>query len=217
MTGALIAVSIALAVALVTLGAEYLRYRRRRPARVASSGPHRILFPFLGQALSPRALDAALRIAVAEDATLVPVFLASVPLDLPLDAALPRQSQIAMPLQEVIEQRATKFGVAVDARVRRGRSARHALRQAISEERFDRIVVAAAANGEAGFDPEDVAWLLGNARDAEIAVLRASRQDLNREYGKGASRSRRRPEPSRRSRAGGHAGYAGSRGAISRG
>ena len=39
-----------------------------------------------------RALDAALRLAHAEDATLVPIFLARVPLHLPLDAPLPRQS-----------------------------------------------------------------------------------------------------------------------------
>jgi hypothetical protein len=127
-------------------------------------------------ALSPRALDAALRLAHAEDATLVPVFLARVSLDLPLDTPLPRQSAIAVPLQEAIEQRATEFGVAVDARVERGRTYRHALRQTIATERFDRIVIAATTQDAAGFNADDVRWLLGNA-PGEIVVLRTSNDE----------------------------------------
>jgi hypothetical protein len=50
-------------------------------------------------------------------------------------------------VQEAIEQCATKFGVPVDARVQRGRTNRHVLRQAIEQERFDRVVIAAAAKG----------------------------------------------------------------------
>jgi hypothetical protein len=121
--------------------------------------------------LSQRALEAALRLAVAEQATLVPVFLARVSLDLPLDAPLPRQCSMAVPLLEAIEQRATEAGVPVDSRIERGRNHRHALRQAIANERFDRIVMAAASQGSPGFDADDVAWLLGNA-PGEIAVLR---------------------------------------------
>jgi hypothetical protein len=176
MTVALIAVIVVLVGALVALSAVHFEYRTRRPSRVPVTGTRRILFPFLAYALSPRALDAALRLANAEDATLVPVFLARVSLHLPLDTPLPRQSAIALPLQEAIEQRATAFGVPVDARIERGRTDRHALRAAIETERFDRIVIAAAAHGNPGFDPDDVAWLLDNA-PGEIVVLRPAVQE----------------------------------------
>ena len=135
----------------------------------------RILFPFVAQGLSTRALDAALRLADAEDATLVPIFIALVPARLPLDATLTRQCAIAIPLQEAIEQRATEFGVPVDARIQRGRTHRHALKQTIDQERFDRIVIAARANGTPGFDADDVAWLLNHAA-GEIVVLRPSKE-----------------------------------------
>ncbi len=131
----------------------------------------RILFPFDAHGLSNSALDAALRLARAEGGTLVPVFLARVPLQLPLDAALPRQSQLAVQMQEAVEQRAARQGVAVDSRIERGRSYRHALRQTIANERFDMIVLAAAAGRGAGFGASDVAWALANA-PGEIVVLR---------------------------------------------
>ncbi len=171
MTAVLIGVVVVLAVGLAVLGYTHLNYRVRRPSRPPITGTRRILFPFVAHALSARALDAALRLASAENATLVPVFLCRVSLDLPLEVSLPRQSGVAIPLQEAIEQRAAAFGVPVDARIERGRSYRHALRQALSEERFDRIVIAAAPQGGAGFDAEDVAWLLDNA-PGEIVVLR---------------------------------------------
>jgi hypothetical protein len=176
-TALLIALVVVLAVGLAALAAVHFDYRSRRPSRVPVTGTRRILFPFVANALSPRALDAALRLARAEDATLVPVFLARVSLHLPLDAPLPRQSAIAIPLQEAIEHRATKFGIPVDARIERGRTYRHALRQTIANERFDRIVIAAAAHGSPGFDPDAVAWLLDNA-PGEIVVLRPSTQEL---------------------------------------
>jgi hypothetical protein len=130
-----------------------------------------VLFPFTGLGLASDALGSALRLARAEGGTLVPVFLARVPLRMPLDSPLPRQSKIAIPLQEAIEQRALSFGVPVDSRIERGRSYRHALRQMIEHERFDRIVLAAAAGKGPGFDADDVAWLLANA-PGEIVVLR---------------------------------------------
>jgi hypothetical protein len=171
MNAVLIVVVIILAVALVALGAEYLRYRRRRPNKLPNTGARRILFPYVADALSQRALDAALRLASAEDATLVPVFLARVSMHLPLDTPLPRQCALAIPLQEAIEQRAIAAGVPIDARIERGRTYRHALRQTIANERFDRVVIAAAAHGSAGFEPDDVAWLLANV-PGEIVVLR---------------------------------------------
>jgi hypothetical protein len=85
----------------------------------------------------------------------------------------------------------------------RGRNRRHALRQAIAEENFDRIVIAASAQGSHGFDPDDVAWLLANA-PGEIVVLRPSAEDQSVDSaGLGRSRkgSARRPAWNRR---GGH-------------
>lgn len=171
----IIAVAV-LALALAALATAHFRSGARRPARVQARGSRRILFPFVAYGLSNRALDAALRLARAEDATLVPVFLARVALDLPLDAPLPHQSEVCLPLQEAIEQRASGFGIPVDSRIERGRTYRHALREAIDHERFDRIVVSAASNGSPGFNPEDVAWLLDNA-PGEIIVLRPGSSD----------------------------------------
>jgi nucleotide-binding universal stress UspA family protein len=190
--------------ALAALAAVHFDLLGRRRGRSTGRGPRRILFPFVASALSSRALDAALRLARAEDATLVPVFLARVSLKLPLDAPLPRQSAIAIPLQEAIEQRATAFEIPIDARIERGRTYRHALRQTITHERFDRIVIAASSHGNPGFDPDDVAWLLANA-PGEIVVLRPSvdeqiglppvRRSGRRPRGRARARARSREQP----------------------
>jgi hypothetical protein len=192
-TVALLGVVIALALSLTGLAVTHLRYRRQPEKRLPAAGGRRILFPFIANALSPRALDASLRLARAEEATLVPVFLARVPLQLPLDTPLPRQSNIAIPLQEAIERRATKFGVPIDARIERGRTYRHALRQTMDHERFDRIVIAAAAHNNPGFGPEDVAWILENA-PGEILVLRPDHDEVlavpTKKLGKSTRRGR---------------------------
>ncbi len=173
MTIVLIVLVVILAAAVIALALRRFDPRGRSRSAPPLTGKGRILFPFVAEALSPRALDAALRLARAEEATLVPVFLARVPLRLPLDAPLPRQSEVVLPLQEAIEQRANRFGVPVDARIERGRTYRHALRRTIEHERFDRIVIAATPHGSTGgFDPDDVAWLLDNVRAGEIIVLR---------------------------------------------
>jgi hypothetical protein len=151
-------------------------YRNRRPSRPPATGTRRILFPFIANALSTRALDASLRLARAEDATVVPVFLARVSLHLPLDTPLPRQCNTAIPLQEAIEQRAAAFGIAVDSRIERGRTYRHALRYTIENERYDRIVIAASAPGSPGLHADDVAWLLDTA-PGEIVVLRPDQDE----------------------------------------
>jgi len=177
MTAVLVIVVIVLVLSLTGLSAAHMRYRRHPAVRLPAAGGRRILFPFIANALSPRALDASLRLAGAEEATLVPVFLARVSLQLPLDTPLPRQSNIAIPLQEAIERRATKFGIPVDARIERGRTYRHALRQTMDHERFDRIVVAAAAHNTPGFGPEDIAWILENA-PGEILVLRPDHEEV---------------------------------------
>jgi hypothetical protein len=178
MTAVLLAVIVVFAVAL----AAACLALRRRAAQARQTVPadepseRRVLFPFVASALSQRALDASLRLARAEGATLLPVFLARVPLTLPLDSPLPRQAAVCLPLQEAIEQRAAAFGVPVDARVERGRTYRHALRRTIATERFERIVIAAATAGGPGFGPDDVAWLLASA-PGEIVVLRPGAED----------------------------------------
>ena len=146
-----------------------LALRRRNIRR--SSRAARIAFPFVGSTLSQSALDAALRLARAERATLVPVYLATVPMQLPLDTPIPRQCEQAIPLLEAIEHRAVTFGVPVDSRIDRGRSMRHALEELMEHEQYQRMVVIAAGEGAKGFAPDDVAWLLRHAR-GEIVVLR---------------------------------------------
>jgi hypothetical protein len=149
-------------------GAALIRLRRRKPAAVEPGSDGRILFPFVGGALSERALEACLRLARAEDATLVPAYLVTVPMALNLDAPLPSSCGTAFELLEVIEQRAAAVGVPVDGRIGRGRNRRHAMRQLMANERFDRIVVPA---GDEGFSADDVAWLLTHA-EGEVIVLR---------------------------------------------
>ena len=170
MTSYEIVVMAALGLGLVVFATLYLRDRLRHSHALQTS-PTRVLFPFVGRAVSRRALDAALRIARADGATLMPVFLLRVPMHMPLDSAMPRQCGIGMPLLETIEQRAVAFGVPVDARVERGRSVRHALRQAIAHERFDRLVVAAAGARDEGFRTDDIGWLLEHA-PGEVVVVR---------------------------------------------
>jgi hypothetical protein len=175
MTQLLIVAIAGASVALGLLAALHARDRRRgRPAGAGSS--RRILFPFTPRALSQPALDAALRLARAEHATLAPVFLARVPLHLPLDTPLPRQCRMAVPLLEAIEQRAAAYGVPVDARIERGRDQRHALSETLAHEPFDRIVVAAAPRGTDGFHAEDVAWLIDHT-PGELVVLRPARDE----------------------------------------
>jgi hypothetical protein len=163
-------VALAVAAAAVLGGAAATLAARRRRDRVAP-GTARILFPIVGRALSRPALDAALRIARAQNATLVPAYLASVPLHLPLDAALAKECELALPLLEAVEQAATAAGVPVDSRVERGRTYRHALLELVAHERYDQIVVAASPAGAAGFSAGDIAWLLARA-PGEIVVLR---------------------------------------------
>jgi hypothetical protein len=77
-----------------------MRGRRERGERPDTV--RRILLPFTGTSISRRAFDASVRLARVENATLMPAYLATVPLNLPLDAALPAQCLRAMPLLETI-------------------------------------------------------------------------------------------------------------------
>jgi nucleotide-binding universal stress UspA family protein len=147
---------------------------RNRPAPV-----RRILVPFTGQAISKRALEAAVRLARAENAVIMPAFLARVPRHLPPDAPLPKQCTTGMLLIEAIEQRVTSLGLPVDSRIGRGRSYRDALRGLLEREQFDRIIVSASENPRIGLDMEDLQWLLERV-PAEIMILRPAPDDTRR-------------------------------------
>lgn len=137
---------------------------------------HQILLPFTGTEISRRTIDAALRLARAEHATLMPAYLARVPKSLPLDCAVPKEADRAMAMLEAIEQRAAAQHVPVDARIERGRSYRHALARLLDHENFDRVVVSASATGTAGFSGDDLVWLLEKA-PAEVLILRPGPAD----------------------------------------
>lgn len=166
---------------LLGLGGGYLlarsQWRGKRSERPEEV--HQILLPFTGTEISRRAVDAALRLARAEGAMLMPAYLAAVPKQLPLECAIPAEAAKAMPMLEAIEQRATAQSVPVDARVERGRSYRHALRRLLEREEFDRVVVSATATGQAGLSGEDLVWLLEKA-PAEVLILRPAPSDERR-------------------------------------
>jgi hypothetical protein len=147
------------------------RARRDRPRPVRS-----ILLPFTGQSISRRSFEAAVRLAKAENAVIMPAFLATVPMNLPLDTPLPVQCGNAMPLIEAIEQRVSAQGIPVDSRIARGRSARDALRMLLKQEHFDRIIVSADEDPHAGLSYEDLRWLLERV-PAEILILRPAPED----------------------------------------
>jgi nucleotide-binding universal stress UspA family protein len=160
------------------LGGGYLiaRSRLRGHRSDRPDAVHQILLPFTGTEVSRRALDAALRLARAENATLMPAYLAQVPKSLPLACPIPIEATMAMPMLEAIEQRASAQGVPVDARIERGRSYRHALGRLLREESFDRVVVPASASGASGASGDDLVWLLQKA-PAEVLILRPGPED----------------------------------------
>jgi hypothetical protein len=137
-------------------------WRRRRPAY---EGTRRVLVPFVGE-LDPTVLGAAIRIAKAEQATLVAAYLLIVPLQYPEDSAQKDKVARALPLLEAVEQAALRAGVPVDARIEKGRSLTHALRRLWEVESFDRVVAPAV-----GFTAKELAWILTNA-PFETVVLR---------------------------------------------
>ena len=165
---------IVLAILVVAL-AGVLAYRSRppRPLR-APRNARRILLPFTGNGLDPAVLRAAIRIARAENAVLVPAYLLRVPLDYSEDSPLTKEVAIAVPLLEAIEHAALRSGVPVDARIERGRTPTHALGRLWSVEQFDRVIAPAPAdnpNGNSGFSPRDLTWILTNS-PTETLVLK---------------------------------------------
>lgn len=166
----------------VVVLAALLGRRLRTPAvlRPPRNG-RRILVPFTGS-LDPTVLDAAIRIAHAEGAVLVPAYLLLVPLEYPEGSPLRDRVSVAMPVLEAVERAALGAGVPVDARIEKGRTPTHALRRLWQVERFDRIVAPAPADRGGGFTPKDLTWILAHA-PAETLVLKpepgARRQPLS--------------------------------------
>jgi hypothetical protein len=146
-----------------------LTFWRRKPA--AAPGSRRVLVPFTGGELDPVVLDAAIRVARAEEATLVPAYLIITPLEFRLDAPMQHQVAVAMPLLEAVEHAAMRAGLPVDARVETGRTPTHALQRLWDVEHFDRIIAPAPAGSSHGFTPKELQWILVHA-PSETLILR---------------------------------------------
>jgi hypothetical protein len=158
-------------IAALTAAVGVALLRRGPPKRLElPQGARRILVPFSGN-LDPTVLSAAIRIAGAEKAVLVPAYLLIVPLRYAEDSPLRDQVEVAMPLLEAVEHAALRAGVPVDARIEKGRTPTHALRRLWEVERFDRIVAPAPADGRGGFTEKELAWLLTHA-PTETVVLK---------------------------------------------
>jgi len=143
------------------------RWFRRRP----KPGERRVLVPFTDGTLDPTVLSAAIRLAHAEEATLVPAYLLRVPLQYPEDSPLVEQVGLALPLLEAVEHAALRGGVPVDARIEKGRTPTHALRRLWEVESFDRIIAPAPTDESSGFTLKDLTWILANA-PCETLVLK---------------------------------------------
>jgi nucleotide-binding universal stress UspA family protein len=151
--------------------------RPAQPSPRQSSTPH-ILLPFTPHTLSRRALDAAIRLAKVEEATLMPAFLATVPLTLSLESPIPGQFRVGMPLLEAVEQRAAAHDVTIDSRVQGGRSYRQALARLLEHEQFERVVISAGDNLQTGLSGADLLWLLAHT-NAEVMILRPAPGDAS--------------------------------------
>jgi hypothetical protein len=169
----------ALAVVLGVLAvglAVALAYRSRLPKRLrAPRDARRILVPFTGGSLDPTVLDAAIRVARAEQAVLVPAYLLLVPLEYAEESPLAKEVAVAMPLLEAVEHAALRAGIPVDARIEKGRTPTHALGRLWAVEHFDRVIAPAPTQTHnyfgSGFSPKDLTWILTHA-PTETLVLR---------------------------------------------
>jgi hypothetical protein len=146
-------------------------YRRVRNRRRREPGSRRVLVPFTRGHLEPTVLDAAIRIARAEEATLVPAYLILIPMQFALDAPMSEECGMAIPLLEAVEHASSRAGIPVDARVESGRTPIHALERLWDVEDFDRIVIPAPAGREPGFTPKELLWMLTHA-PSETLILR---------------------------------------------
>jgi hypothetical protein len=135
--------------------------------------------PFTAAGLDPVVLEAAIRIARADDAVLVPAYLLVLPRELAPEAAASAQVEVAMPVLEAVEIAALAADVPVDARIERGRTPTHALQRLWEAEPFDEILVPAPSGAHPGFTPKELAWMLEHA-PAETIVLRPAPDDAGR-------------------------------------
>jgi hypothetical protein len=143
-----------------------------RKVEGARPGQPRLLVPFTDRHLDETVLEAALRIARAQEAVLVPAYLLVVPLEFSLEAPVQHDELArAMPILEAVELAARRARVPVDARIERGRSPIDALTRLWQAETFHRTVVPAPSPGHAGFSPKDIGWMLEHA-PGEVLVLR---------------------------------------------
>ena len=146
-----------------------------KPTAKPDDAVRRILLPFAGSAIPRRSFDAAVRLAKAENATIMPAFLAIVPVQMALDMPLREQGSEGMLLLEAIEQRALAQGARVDTRISRGRTYRRALQNLLTEEAFDRVIISAD-----DLTPDtrtaDMNWLCTQI-DAEVLVLKTASTD----------------------------------------
>jgi hypothetical protein len=132
-----------------------------------------VLLPFTGSSLDRAVLDAAIRIARAEDAVLVPAYLVRVPLEYSEDSPLTKEVAVAVPLLEAVEHAALRRGVSVDARIEKGRTPTHALSRLWAVEQFDRVIAPAPADnrdGTTGFSAKDLTWILTNSPTETIVL-----------------------------------------------
>jgi hypothetical protein len=159
------------------IGHFLIRRRERSDARQPQGG--RILLPCTGSEISRGVVDAALRLARSEGATIVPALLVRVPRELPLETPLVPQSRRGVELLDAINRRASAAGVAVDPRVSRGRSYRDALRRLLQQERFERTIVSPTSSHDLGRGIEDVQFLLERV-PGEVMILRPDPEDQSR-------------------------------------
>ena len=123
-----------------------------------------MLVPFTGGELDPVVLDAAIRIARAEEATLVPAYLIVMPLEYRLDAPLQHEVAVAMPLLEAVEHAALRAGLPVDARVETGPHAHPRAPAALGGRAVrPHRRPGSGRRGDDGFTPKELQWILVHA------------------------------------------------------
>lgn len=152
-------------------GVRATRPRRRYAPVPELPRPRRILLPFTDETLSCRALDAALRLARAEDAMLVPALLTTEPFELRDGARPPREPRLGLHLLDAVGRRAVRREIAVDSRVQAGSTIGHALEQLLAAEQFDRVIVSAMPQLHPGLSERDLLLLLAST-SAEVMILR---------------------------------------------
>jgi hypothetical protein len=156
---------------------EYVTDLAASPTAEHTRSGRRILMPITGEAISTRSIEAAVRLAETETATVVLALLIRVPRELPLESRFPALGTQAMPLLDAVEQRAAAQGLTVDARIARGRTYRDALNHVLNQEPFDGIVVAITDNPHIGLSADDLKWLIQRG-PAEITIVRSHSDDI---------------------------------------